>query len=112
MAAASDLLEAAQDAWTNLEPFAIAGSLRSNLILFCNQAIASFPQALEKGHPVANWLAVLMGFAETMASTAGDYSLLRIAAQYVYRLCLMGYNLSGVIPTETTALLDAYNDNL
>jgi hypothetical protein len=109
MATAATLDEAAKQAWANLEPFAVAGTLRTRLIAFGAIVRPLFPETLAAGHPVANWNAVLEGFALTMAATANQYPLLRIAADYLYRLCLMGQTLVPVLATQTTALLAAYN---
>lgn len=108
---APDLPTAAKEAWDNLQPLAIAGTLRANLLAFCDTCIPLYPQGLIAGHPVANWLSVLQGFATTMASTPNEWPLLRIAADYLYRLCFMAAQLTSALPAETTATLNAYNAN-
>ncbi len=109
MATAVDLTEAAQQSWDNLTVLAIAGTLRTRLLAFCATCVPLYPQGEAAGHPVANWLAVLNGFATDMATTAGEWPLLRIAADLVYRLCFMAQQLTSSLPTETTATLAAYN---
>lgn len=111
MATALTLTQAAKQTWENLTPLAIAGTLRQSLLTFCQTCIDLYPQPLTAGHPVANWLAILYGFATDMASTASEWPLLRIAADYVYRLCFMAEQLTTALPTETTATLAAYNAN-
>ncbi len=111
MATANDLLEAAQQTYQWLTPLAASGGLRAALLPFCVEVLTAFPQALAAGHPVANWAAVIYAFATDMAATANDWSLLRIAADYVYRICFMGLELEPLLPTEAQALLDAYNNN-
>lgn len=109
MAAAASLTQAGKQAWANLQPFAIAGTLRTKLLAFCVLVEPQFPQATAAGHPVADWCAVMHGFATDMASTANDWSLLRIAADYLYRMCLMGAQLATALPTQTTSMLASYN---
>ena len=109
MAAAVDLTQAGKQAWVNLQPYAIAGTLRSKMLAFVLLVEPQFPQSLAAGHPVANWCAVTHAFATNMASTANDWTLLRIAADYIYRMCLMGANLTTALPSQTTSMLASYN---
>lgn len=109
MAAAATLTQAGKQAWANLQPFAIAGTLRAKLLAFTLLVEPQFPQTLPNGHPVSDWCAVMHGFATTMASTANDWTLLRIAADYLYRMCLMGAQLTAALPTQTTSMLASYN---
>lgn len=116
MAAAGSLVQAAQQAWTNLDGFAAAGTLRTAIRNFCTTAEPLFPQDAEGNHPLANWLAVLRCFAAGMNPNALDWTgqSLRTAAQYVYRLCHMGQQLSSqnaITAGQTAALLAAYNAN-
>lgn len=109
MAAAANLTQAGKQAWTNLQPFAVAGTMRTKLLAFLALVEPQFPQGTVAGHPIANWCAVMHAFAIDMASTANDWSLLRQAANYLYRMCLMGEVLVTPLPTQTTAMLAAYN---
>ena len=111
MAAAATLTQAGKQAWANLTPFAVAGTLRTKILAFCATTKSLFPESEAAGHPVANWNAILYAFGTNMAATAGEYPLLRIAADYVYRLCLMGAQLTAALPAQTAALLVAYNAN-
>ena len=111
MATAANLTQAAKQSWDNLTPSAIAGTLRADLLAFCVAIGPLYPQGDLSAHPVANWIAVLHAFAQNMASTSNEWPLLRIAADYVYRLCFMAAQLTTALPTATTQTLAAYNAN-
>ncbi len=111
MATAASLTQAAKQSWTNLSTLSIAGTLRARLLTFCSTILPLYPQGEAAGHPVADWIAVLQGFATNMAATATNWPLLRIAADLVYRLCFMAEQLTTALPSQTTATLVAYNAN-
>lgn len=109
MATAANLTQAGKQAWVNLQPFAVAGTLRAKLLAFVVLVEPQFPQGTAAGHPVANWCAITHAFATDMAVTANDWTLLRIAADYIYRMCLMGAQLTGPLPAATASMLASYN---
>lgn len=112
MAAAANLFQAGQQSWVNLSPLATAGTLRTKLLTFVSTIAPSFTQGAPGDHPVANWIAILWAFAQTMSATAGHWDQLRIATDYLYRLCFMGEqsNSQGLItPTQYNLVLATYN---
>lgn len=112
MATATDLAQAGKQAWVNLSPLSIAGTLRTKLLAFIAAINTTFDQGSPGNHPMLNWIAVLSAFTETMPATAGDWSALRQACDLVYRLCFMGEqsNTQAIISAaQYNAVLTAYN---
>jgi cellobiose-specific phosphotransferase system component IIC len=112
MAAAVDLEQAAKQAWDNLAPLAVAGTLQAQLLAFVTTIAPEFEEAKPGDHPTANWIAILWAFATSMDPAANNWSALKVAADYVYRLCFMTNqaDTQGMITAlQAQAVLDAYN---
>lgn len=112
MATAANLFQAGQQAWVNLAPLATAGTLHAKLLAFVTAIRPAFNEGAAGDHPVINWLTVLQAFIETMPVTAGHWPTLRVACDYLYRLCFMGEqsNVQVMItPTQYNLILDTYN---
>lgn len=118
MATATTLEQAAKQAWANLAVLATAGTLRAQLIAFCTTVRPLFngnAGANPGDHPTANWIAVLWAFADQMDAVADDWPALRVAADYVYRLCFMteqartGNTPPLITQAQYDAVLASYN---
>ena len=110
--AAVDLRQAALQAWDNMFPLCALGTLKTSITAFIAAITPSFDQQRQGDHPMLNWISVLAGFNAQSEGDALDWPELRIACDYVYRLCWMGFQAStqGLItPTQAAAVLAAYN---
>lgn len=112
MAAAANLFQAGQQAWENLAPLSVAGTVRAKLLAFIAAIDDVFEEQQPNDHPMLNWIAVLSAYVANMSSTASDWPALRPAVELLYRLCFMGEqsNVQNLITnTQYTAVLAAYN---
>jgi hypothetical protein len=112
MATAASLSQAAKQSWVNLAPLEAAGTIRPKLLAFIAAITGQFNDGNPGDHPMRNWIAVLWQFADQMSVTADHWDELRIAAEYLYRLCFMGEqsNVQALItPAQYNAVLAAYN---
>src|SRR5690349_4773594 len=90
MAAEPDLETAGYQAWDNLQPWWVNGTLKTKLAAFASSLYATFPEQGQGNHPVVNWLVQISALAATMNGAAfADAGALREAAQFVFRLCFM-----------------------
>jgi hypothetical protein len=112
MASASDLEQAAKQAWLNLAPLSISGTLRAKLLAFCAAISPQFNVGNPGDRPTINWNAILWAHAQTMSPVADNWPALRVAADYLYRLCFMtnqADNQSMITTAQAAAVLTAYN---
>lgn len=108
-----DLETAGYQAWQNLQPLWLTGTLAANLAAFATDLLPTFPEQGVNNHPVSNWLVQIAALAATMNPTAsGDAGALEAAVQYVFRVCFMTSQLqtqSLITGAQATAVLTAYN---
>ena len=114
MATEPDLETAGYQAWDNLQPLWVNGTLATKLTAFASPALyALFPEQAENNHPVTNWLVQISALAATMNGAAlADAGALRQAVQYVFRLCFMTSQLqiqTLITAPQAAAVLAAYN---
>lgn len=112
MPAALTLEAAAGQAFDNLQIRWLANQLRTNLTLFWQQTLPTFPQGQAEAHPVSNWLTVLAALSSQLPATNVPIDQLTLAAEAVYRLCWMASFLQdsgGISSAQGTVILSAYN---
>lgn len=111
MAIATSLAEAAGQAYDNLHVRWQANQLHTNLVLFCQTTLATFPQDDPGGNPVSNWITMLWALADQLAATNVPITQLTDSAEIVYRLCWMASALinNGVTFVQQAVLLQKYN---
>lgn len=112
MAAAADLEQAAKQAWENLAPLSVAGTLRARLLAFCAAIKPQFQDAVPGNRPTLNWIAVLWAYATNMSATANNWPALRPAPEILYRLCFMTNQAdvqNMITGAQAAAVLAAYN---
>lgn len=112
MAAAISLKQAALQTWDNLFPLSALGTLDTQLLAFIAAIEPTFSEQQPNDHPIENWISVLAGFVANMQGAAFDWSELRVAADYVYRMCWMAFQLNtqGLISNaQAAAMLAQYN---
>lgn len=110
------LLEAARNAWPNLQPIFLTSSaaLVTALNSFADTTLAQLPEQQVGVHPVINWLLQVKALAAKLDVTGydlADSSVLRAAWNPVYRACWIAVNLtsSEMSNAQKTAMLNAYN---
>lgn len=112
MTTATTLPQAAGLTFDNLSVWwQIPSQLKVRLGLFWGNVIVQFPDNLEKGRPVANWVTLLANLADQMGALA-TIDQLGLASEYVYRICWMTEQLrvQGLITTgQATSVLGSYN---
>lgn len=116
MATEPDLETAGYQAWNNLQPFWVVGTLKTKLAAFASSALYDlFPEQQPNNHPVTNWLVQISALAATMNGAAfADAGALRDAVNFVYRLCFMTAQLQTqtlITAPQAAAVLAAYNAN-
>lgn len=115
MAAELNLPAAAQHAYTNLEPFWVAGTLKAKLLAFATTTLASFSSTVPNNIPIANWCALIEALSTDMNGGAlVEPMAIRTAARYVYGICYLGAQLQGqgnISGAQATVILNAYNAN-
>jgi hypothetical protein len=118
MAAAANLVQAAQDSANNLQVKWLANTLKPALLGFWTDAINTFPEQIVDNHPVSNWLAVISSISERMPASGVSFDQLIDSVQAVYRVCWMTNQLrnQGLISTAQaqvgpSSILGSYNTN-
>lgn len=118
MAAAANLVVAAQDSANNLQVKWTSNALKAALLGFWQDAIDTFPEQISNNHPVSNWLAVISSISENMPASGVSYDQLIDAVQSVYRICWMTNQLAGQglitaaqATTGPNSILGSYNTN-
>lgn len=117
MAAAADLVQAANDSAENLNALYILGppTLKTRLTTFGATCLALFPDQEPNGRPSMNWCVLIQALARSLsASVQTSPADFLTAVQYIYRMCLMTNVLqtqSLITPTQGNAVLAAYNAN-
>lgn len=113
MATEPDLETAGYQAWDNLQPLWVAGTLKAKLAAFASGLYATFPEQTPGNHPVVNWLVQISALSETLTGVAfesGD--VMRAAAGLVFRICFMTSQLQTqtmITAPQAAAVLAAYN---
>lgn len=115
MASAATLVEAAETAYENIWGEFVAGTLQAALASFVDDLLPTFPDDAVGGRPVADWLVLIDALQNDMNPAAqNDYSALRNAAVYLFKLCWMTNQLqtqNDITGAQAAAVLTAYNDN-
>ena len=117
MATASTLEEAAAQSFDNLFTIWLAATaFKSKLVAFAATVLPLFPDQDPNGRPVANWATIMASFANQLdtdvAPIRQPYTTLNTAADYLYRLCWMGFQLETqnlITTAQANAVLAAYN---
>lgn len=113
MATAPDLPTAANDSFDDLHTLWLANTLKTQLTAFCRTLLPDFDQQNINGHPVSNWLILILALATQMPSTNVSYDNLITAADQVYRICWVTQQLGNVqtliTTAQATAVLAQYN---
>lgn len=113
MATAADLPEAANDSFDDLNTLWLAGTLKAQLIAFCRALLPIFDQQDVDGHPVSNWLVLILASATQLPASNVPYDGLITAADQVYRICWITQQLGNVqtliTSAQATAVLTQYN---
>lgn len=116
MAAEASLVDAARNAWPNIQPIwaSSVANLAAALQSFANTSLAALPQQQDGAHPVINWLIQAIAVAELIDSgalTQDNASVLGDAVNPVYRACWIAAQLSSseLSNAQKTIILDAYN---
>lgn len=122
MALAVDLRQAAGLTFDNLFALWAAGNneLKDALTTFAALTLPIFPDADPTGRPLANWAIFIGSLANQMQSFSlaipplrVPYEQLLTGADYVYRICWLGFKPTTKSPQITIpqqdALLAAYN---
>lgn len=109
------LLEAARNAWPNIQPIWATSSvaLQTALDSFADTTLALLPEQQDGAHPVVNWLIQVKAIAKKASDgyDLSDSAVLAAAVDPVYRACWIAVNLtsSQMTNTQKTAMLAAYN---
>lgn len=112
MTAAPSLAAAAGDAFDNLQLRFVAGTIKSQLTVFWQQVLPTFPEADPGSRPVADWLTVLASLTDQMETGTPPLIQLTGAAEVMYRLCWMASFLQtsgGITNAQGAFLLASYN---
>lgn len=92
-----------------------AGSLKSRLTSFWEDAIPAFPLTSDGGAPIRNWLAVIAAVADNLPLGDIPISDLTISVKPVYGVCWLGSylrSINQITLSQADAILTAYNANL
>ena len=112
MTAAPTLAAAAGDAFDNLQLRFVAGTIKTQLTIFWQQVLPTFPESQPGAQPVADWLTVLAALTNDMATGTPPLIQLTGAAEVMYRLCWMASfqaTTGGISNTQALFLLASYN---
>ena len=120
MAAAADLLQAANEASANLFPLWTADTLQTKVTAFWRALNDQFDEQNPKEKPIGNWLAVIAAFAPTILDFVnagtdkgiGSIDTYEQAVDYIYRFCKFAYYYrqdNFITAPQAALILAAYN---
>lgn len=121
MAAAVDLLDAANLTPQNLRVLWEADTLQARMIAFWQAISLSFDDQIPDDHPVINWISIIaaqapsiLPFADTMNPgvtpwPGGTIETFTNAVDYIYRLCKFAFYYTLISGAQKTVILNAYN---